>query len=55
MIEDAERTLVQLGEGNVAHLVLALDIADVAVDAAIVLDDLDEGRGFAHQRASSLI
>ena len=51
--EDAERALVKLAAGDRTRLVLALQVADTARRAAVVLEGLGERRGFGHQRASS--
>src|SRR4029077_6213383 len=53
VIKDAERPLVELGEGHLARLVLALQVADAVRPGAVVLDELGERAGVEHQRRRS--
>src|SRR5438309_784517 len=53
VIEDAERALVELGEGHLARLVLALEVGDAVRTGAVRLDQLGERGGVVHQRRRS--
>ncbi len=51
VIQDPERALVELAEGDVAAVVLAIEIGERARQGAIALDELGEGGGFRSSAA----
>src|SRR5579885_385513 len=55
VMENAERTLVELLETGIARVVLALEISDPARVAAVDLDELGQSGRVRHQRRSSLM
>src|SRR5262249_31352123 len=55
VMQDPQRALVQLGKGNAARIVLALQISDAARGIAVALDELRESRSLVSQRRSSLM
>src|ERR1700722_6985176 len=55
VIQDTERTLVQLGVGHITWVVLAFGERDRAGGGTVHLEQLGKCLGFQHQRRSSLM
>ena len=55
VMQDTERALVELAEGHVALVLLAVEIGDAARIVAVEIEQLGQRVGIEHQRHSSLM
>ena len=55
VMQDAERALIELAEGDTPFIAVAFKIGDAARNFAVGFDELDQCIGGQHQRRSSLI
>ncbi len=55
VMQDPERALVELREGDAARVVLSFEIGDAAGEIAVAFEQLGQRRGVQHQRRSNLM